>query len=420
MSKEAIVFVLDVGRSMWQTKLDLKDGLTVLDKAIKCLSLMQSQKIIDDRKTDQVALVLCSSPETDNQLFSSDDGYEHIVVAQNFGPAQYGMIKYMQDQLPLGKDEDLADPVSAIVVAADLLITLTKGKAYGSKRIIFVSDFKGETPSDTSISDILDTMKGNGLSLDLLNAGEGEETASLQFFEEKLVEPLEGNVFGVDEALEMLADLGGKRARQVATFKGTLDLAVIEGEKGLRIPIAIYSQTSQGKLPTAKKLAGNETIERSLEYRRATIGIDEDESAVQPTIPKDSLIKAYRYGKSLVPFSKIDEQAIGYKSEKGLSILGFVPTSSIEREMFMSAVWLVVHDPGNISAQIGLSSFVQACYEKDMAALARYVRAKGNSPRLVALIPQITPDYAGFLMVSLPFADPTAVLRHLKLTGVNA
>ena len=43
MSKEALVFVLDVGPSMWQTK--DKSGLTRLDKAIKALSLMVQQKV---------------------------------------------------------------------------------------------------------------------------------------------------------------------------------------------------------------------------------------------------------------------------------------------------------------------------------------------------------------------------------------
>ena len=50
MSKEALVFVLDVGHSMWSraaddAATDGAGGLKVLDKAIKCLSLMISQKV---------------------------------------------------------------------------------------------------------------------------------------------------------------------------------------------------------------------------------------------------------------------------------------------------------------------------------------------------------------------------------------
>lgn len=46
MSKEAVVFVLDVGPSMWQMTLPGGDQpITLLDKAIKCTSLMQSQKV---------------------------------------------------------------------------------------------------------------------------------------------------------------------------------------------------------------------------------------------------------------------------------------------------------------------------------------------------------------------------------------
>jgi len=49
MSKEALVFVLDVGHDLWGTHALNPDGtpsiVTLLDKAIKCVSLMQSQKV---------------------------------------------------------------------------------------------------------------------------------------------------------------------------------------------------------------------------------------------------------------------------------------------------------------------------------------------------------------------------------------
>lgn len=46
MSKEALVFVLDVGHSMWSRSANgSDDGMKLLDKAIKCLSLMISQKV---------------------------------------------------------------------------------------------------------------------------------------------------------------------------------------------------------------------------------------------------------------------------------------------------------------------------------------------------------------------------------------
>lgn len=438
MSKEAVVFLLDVSQSMWETEAIPGTPITLLDKAIKCLSLMQSQKIIDGRKTDQVALVLAGSPETDNKFWtydSNDDAYKHVNVVQEFGPAQYEMIKLLKESLPLGQAGDQADPIDAIVVAADLLIELTKGKAFGSRRIIFLSNFSSENePHSEGIEQILDQMKGIGISLDLIrldNDGDGGDSVVLKFLEEKLVNPLEGQIFHIDEALGMLAEFGAKRARQVATFRGTLDLAVLEAEgegddsqpaKGLKIPISIFSKTNAGKLPTAKKLDSSGTVERNLEYRRIPNGLEEEETdgGVGPVIPKEKLIQAYRYGKTLVPMNKIDMEVMGYKSEKCLSILGFVAQSSIQRSALMTAVWLVVPDPGNQAAETGLSALVQACWEKEAAILARYVRAKGNSPRLVALIPKIKSSYAGFLMVGLPFAEDLRRFTFPSLASLPA
>lgn len=354
--------------------------------------------------------MLSGTPETCNDLADGGDEYGHISVAQQWGPAQYGLIKFLHESLPLGQPDSQADCIEAIVVAADMIIKLTAGKAYGSRRIILVSDFAaGEDINGTGMDQIRDQMKGTGVSLDLISAT-GLEPSKLQaFITEQLVEPLEGQVYELDEALMMLSELGSKRARQVATFRGTLDLAVMADQSGgLQIPIAIYPKTMASKLPSASKLTSEKaTVERSLEYRRVPMGVEEDPeaSAVMPVIPKEDLIQAYRYGRTLVPFSRIDKEAMAYKSEKVLAALGFVSQDSIDRAAFMSAVWLVVPEADNQAACTAMTALVQACWEKETAILARYVRAKGNTPKLVALLPKIKPAYAGFLMVALPYAE---------------
>jgi len=174
---------------------------------------------MDGRKTDQVALVLTNTLKTANGLFSpaDEDGageYEHITVAQPFDSAKYALIRYLQEGLPLGpEDADaegyLADPVDAIVVAADLLISLTKGKAYGSRRIVFLSDFIREgRHSETGMPEILDQLRSASISLDLIQVTnsdtmDGAEAEDIAFLRSHLVDPLEGGIFGIDEALGM-------------------------------------------------------------------------------------------------------------------------------------------------------------------------------------------------------------------------
>jgi len=192
------------------------------------------------------------------------------------------------------------------------------------------------------------------------------------------------------------------------------DLDEIEGvkPKGIRLPVAIYAKTSGSKMPTAHKLSAySGGVERSLAYRR------DDESAAIVILQKENLIKAYRYGRTLVPFTKIDEAAMEYRTEKTLSLLGFVPNSSINHAAFLSTVWVVeaTDSPANMTA---LTALVQACWERGVVGLARYVRAAGNSQRLVALMPRMDPDCpAAFLMVALPFAED---LRRFTFPSLDA
>ena len=46
-------------------------------------------------------------------------------------------------------------------------------------------------------------------------------------------------------------------------------------------------------------------------------------------VGKEFLTKAYRYGKSLVPFLKTDEANMKLQSEKGLKILCFVKSEKV-------------------------------------------------------------------------------------------
>lgn len=386
---------------------------------------------MDGRKTDQVALVLAGTPQTENSLWQpdgSEEEYAHITVARPFDMARYELIRYLQEGLPLGaENQPPADPVDAIVVAADLLITLTQGKAYGVRRIVYFSGFEGSGPVEAGVEEIVERLKAAGITLDLIRVRSGEDSSeepeALRFLGERLVEPLDGAVYGIDEALGMLAEFAAKRSRQVASFKGTLDLAHPDegaGEdatKGLRIPVSIYARTAASKLPSAHKATaeGKGAVERSLSYRRAEGEEPEERTA---TVPREALIKAYRYGRTLVPFTQIDEGAMGYRAGKTLSLLGFVPAASIDRAAFLSPAWMVVSEAGNAPARTALAAMVQACWEREAAGLARYVRAANSSPRLVALLPIMESDApASFLMVALPFAED---LRRFTFPSLQA
>lgn len=119
---------------------------------------------------------------------------------------------------------------------------------------------------------------------------------------------------------------------------------------------------------------------------------------------RKDLIKAYRYGRSLIPFHRIEEAEGALKTSKSIYVLGFLPASQVPREAFMSGVLAMVADGGE-AEELALSAIIRGLFERDSVALVRYVRAEGVAPRLGILIPRIKRSYESLLFVLLPWAE---------------
>lgn len=56
----------------------------------------------------------------------------------------------------------------------------------------------------------------------------------------------------------------------------------------------------------------------------------------------------YRYGKSLIPISDADEQAMKLEAERGLSLLGFTNMDNVKwHQILGNSVQCIVADPSN-------------------------------------------------------------------------
>lgn len=218
----------------------------------------------------------------------------------------------------------------------------------------------------------------------------------------EIAEKLDGSVFAISEALGILSHFMKKRVRTSTAFRGNLEIA---GEN-LAISIQSWPKTSESKLPSAKKLSkvskeslAKETmdVKRSISY----FTLQEDAEVIEP----ESLVKAYKYGKSLIPFQKVDEIQLGFFEERSMKLIGFIPADQIDRSSFMNNVFCVSSDPASATANKMLSSFIHGMYEKEVYGLVRYVRVKNANPKLGVLIPHIKASYECFYFAILPFAE---------------
>jgi ATP-dependent DNA helicase 2 subunit 2 len=297
--------------------------------------------------------------------------------------------------------------MDALIVGADLLMTMTAGKKTFEKKIFLFTDPNSSKPINTNgLDQIVSQLNDHQICLNVIllddhvvetdTAGGNKQTLS-EFCERVS----DGAVYNVQEALGLLQQFMTRRVRQVATFRGLL--TILPGD--LEIPINLFTKTSIQRLPSAKKYSpyGKEGLERSLTYQQYP-----QEGPLEggtSSTGKEELIKAYRYGRSLVPFHKIDEAQMGFKTSKSFQVLGFLSANQIERESFMSGVYAIVGEPGNASALRAISAIARALYEKDMVALVRYVRAENNPPKLGILQPRIKSSYESLLFNILPYSE---------------
>ncbi|TPX69665.1 hypothetical protein SpCBS45565_g02344 [Spizellomyces sp. 'palustris'] len=416
-SKEATVLIVDVNPSM-RTKKE-EGGKTNHQRAHEALFQILHSKIIPGRKTDQVALLLVGTEESDN-ILAEGEQYQHIKAysfeedeAALFRQPDLELLKYVER----GTEEGTAngDVIDAIILGLHMLEQHCRKLKYEKKIYVFTD---AENPVDTEGSDaVAEKVKELGVTFNLIGYDfddpdhgiKHEHKSDVKAINEEFLrgftERAEGNIFSGDEASELLERLRSKSVKPVTVFRGPLTLGDPESHpaESLEIPVWVYNKTAEMKLPSAKKWSALAEAISEGERNGATYGavemqrtykpalgdadLQKDQNGQDKSISKDDLVRAYRYGKSLVPFSSEDEEAMKLRTSKGMSILGFVKQSEIPRHHLMSNVLAVVPEPGNTRAAQAFYTLIAALDEKQNAALVRYVRVNDANPKLGVLVP---------------------------------
>lgn len=94
----------------------------------------------------------------------------------------------------------------------------------------------------------------------------------------------------------------------------------------------VYKKTAEEKFPTLKKYS--DKAPPSDKFASHEVKVDyEYKSVVEPdkAVPPDQRIKGYLYGPQVIPISSAEWEAVKFKPDKGVKLLGFTDRSSILR-----------------------------------------------------------------------------------------
>jgi ATP-dependent DNA helicase 2 subunit 2 len=405
MSKEATIFLLDVSPQMQINK--------QFEEAHVDLLKMIHFKIFEARKTDLVSLILMGTQGTANHLSEElGSDYDHLTVygyekedVKQIKMADAGLAHYVKLNTERGSVE--ADIFGGIVLALQMFSMQFK-TAVDKKIFVFTS------LSTPLILDGIDEIAQKAIEMEVkiifIVYPAINEEISLQNLAslDEFLERVKGSKWDSNNARELLDLPKTKSTRPVTTFRGNLVLGDQSDQScSLVIPIYIFNKTVEFKPPSASMWNANgisdHSVTRNTEYLYRNSGNDvNDVESLPEEVSRNELVKAYYYGRKLVPVYADDEKMWELKTAKCFEIIGFVSAKDVPRHYLSGGIMIVVPSPGNARGLEAFSGLMAALVEKNAYALIRYCRISGASPKLGIL--SCNPKGQG-LFCKIPFKE---------------
>lgn len=359
---------------------------------------------------DEVGLILFGTQETKNDLAA--DGYSHVVVLRDLVTPDVDLLREVEKIRPGDCDGDCmrnccrwcSGPdtpplfpcavVDALVVAMDLLVKKVGDRNY-QKRVFLITD-AGSDVNEDDLHTILDKFNEINAVLNVIgvdfaedrNLGEDRSHISeIKEHNEKLIqkicEHVKGRVIPIRNALDLLSFTSSKSILQRSSFRGWFELS-----RHVRIPVWSFPKTKEDTFPRMAKIsrlsqesANPDTL--AVKSERTYHPLDDPDKEVEFA----NLSKGYRYGKTLVPFDRIDQQNLKFTSTPCLQLLGFCAKDSVPRQHFMGSVDAIVPLPADDTASQAISALAQAMESAGSVAIVRFVKRANSAPQLGVLSP---------------------------------
>ncbi|KAF2156753.1 putative ATP-dependent DNA helicase II subunit 2 [Myriangium duriaei CBS 260.36] len=440
MSKEATIYIVDVGASMSQ-KNNGRD-VTDLDWALKYVWERITSTVATDRKTAHIGVIGLKTDDTDNDM--EEEAYQNISIFHR--PKQMLMpdIRTLQDQLR-PSSTDSGDVMSALILAVQMIDTHCRKLQY-IRRIILITN--AVTPMDASdAEDIAAKIRADNMELVILGVDfddpdygfKEEDKSDVKLENEVALKTLAedcGGAFGtLAQAVDELEVPRVKSVKPIPSYKGYLTLGDPENyDSAMAIDVERYPKVMVAKAPSASSfvirndMAPEESQAAEEEPHQGDMAAvkrgrtyqvpDESAPGGKKEVDGDDLAKGYAYGSTAVYISESDRNVTTFETKPGLDIIGFVAKEQYAPYMDMSRANLIVAQRTNNKAALALSSFIHALYELNSYAVARFVPKPDKAPVILLLSPSISPDLECLYDIELPFAEDMRQYRFPPLDRI--
>ncbi|XP_036988189.2 X-ray repair cross-complementing protein 5 [Artibeus jamaicensis] len=443
-NKAAVVLCMDVGFTMSNS---FPGEESPFEQAKKVMTMFVQRQVFAESK-DEIALVLFGTDGTENAL-ACEDQYQNITVHRHLMLPDFNLLEDIESKIQPGSQQ--ADFLDALIVCMDVIQKETVGKKFEKKHIEVFTDLSSPFSKD-QLDIITHNLRKSNISLQFFlpfQAGKEDGTgdrgdSNLHSDHCRPSFPLKGITEQQEEGIQMvkqvMMSLEGEDGldeiysfseslRQLCIFKKIARSSIpwrcqLTIGSSLSIEILAYKSIVQEKVKTSWTVVDARTLRKEDIQKETVYCLNDDD---ETEVPKEDTIQGFRYGSDIIPFSKVDQEQMKYKSEgKCFSVLGFCRSSQVHRKYFMgNQVLKVFAAKGDEAAAVALSSLIHALDELDMVAIVRYAYDRRTNPQVGVAFPHIKDTYECLVYVQLPFMEDLrqymfSSLKNNKYTPTEA
>ncbi|RDB29054.1 ATP-dependent DNA helicase II subunit 2 [Hypsizygus marmoreus] len=439
--------------------------MTNLEWALQFVKLKIQEMIFNGRKTDQCGVIVFGSENTDNIINEKNGGYENV---SEYIPVGQPNARTLAKIDALEPSSVCGDPIDALIVGIETQAEYLASKKTWTRKIIIVTDGESPievedweaTVHKMDALDISLTVVGVDFDDEELPYTEPNKTviktANEEFYH-TFIDAMKNGVVGTcafalqetmrpdvkqtkstlmgtvlrlgdvdtksDEAIEII--IKTSKCTALARPKSWKKFAIrkeagedessmkVDEDEDASVAYAQLKMRSEYYIDTTPEGEVDKDMDVKMEEEDESLLEEEEEGTEKPKekpkkehmekVEKEQLVRGFKYGTTYAPCP--DGQFPRLPTKKGIDICGFFLAKNFRRELSMGEIQYVWADPGSAQQQVALSSIVQALYEKDAMAIARWVTKDGMDPKMGVLKPVVFDEVDCLLWAQMPFAD---------------
>ncbi|EPY42233.1 ATP-dependent DNA helicase 2 subunit 2 [Angomonas deanei] len=373
---------------------------------------------------DEVALVLSGTNDTLNPLHTQSNGarYQHITVCNPLCAATTDCLQplYNLEELARHSDKGKSDFLDTLIVCLALLHDHIGTKKY--KRVVYlITDAREEVARREELNEVSQSLRADDVTLVVVGVDFTETSSDMSDFTSLSIKAQNervlhflcssvGNasqVLSVEDTLQGVSQLRARKILQRPLLKVVLTIGDI------RLAVQMFSKAQEEKFPTLKRVTTDGVgVGMASEYVR--VGGEEHQGPIQP----GDHVKAFRYGRGLIPCTEADLDAMKLHGLRSLEAVAFVPREEVPPYILMGGVKAILPLAGDHTGQKGFACIVRSMLELNRVLIVRHVRTRDAAPSLAVCFPS-DQDGDCLYFAPLPFSEDVRPFRFSNYEEVQ-